>query len=249
MGRSSEKERKKSRAANARLAREAKKVNALPNPSSADPALSSAGNTAPIKPVPLGGENTSSLGDKAPIESAKPKARSQKPRVPSSIITRQNPPRSQSTSAPLPSVPQNASGALTIADSTAVTESRPLCKTALATRALFQQVRLSMDDDIEEESTESDDDSSDDLGDDNPVDGSHSDVGTGDVIFERTIHATDSNKKPTSTSTSHASGKTPQLSPNPVGNYMDENNGDDDDDDDDSESPFLSAYYPSLSWI
>ena len=82
-----------------------------------------------------------------------------------------------------------------------------------------------MDDDIEEEITESEDDESQDLGDDNPVDGSHSDVETSNVIFEQTIHATNSNKKHVSTSTSHTSRKTPQLSPNPqVGNSMDENN-------------------------
>ena len=66
-------------AANARLACEAKKVNALPNPSSEHPAYSSAGNNTPIKPAPL--------GDKAPI---KPKAHSQKPCVPSSVATRQH---------------------------------------------------------------------------------------------------------------------------------------------------------------
>ena len=76
-------------------------------------------------------------------------------------------------------MPQNALGAPTIANYTAVTETCPLHKTALATQALFQQVQLSMDDNIEEESTESED-----LGDDNPVDGSCSDVETSNVIFE-----------------------------------------------------------------
>ena len=153
--------------------------------------------------------------DKAPIESAKPKACSQKLHVPSSVATRQNPPHSQSTSAALSSMPQNSLGvpAPTIANSTAVTETCPLCKTALATRALFQQVQLSMNNDIKEESTESDDDSSEDLGNDNPADWSCSDVETSNVILEWTIHGTDPNQKPVSTSTSCTSGKTPQLSP------------------------------------
>ena len=90
-------------------------------------------------------------------------------------------------------MPQNALGAPTIANSTAVTETHPLCKTALATQALFEQVWLSTDDDTKEESTESDDDLSEDLGDNNLVDGSHSDVETSNVIFKQTIHAIDRN--------------------------------------------------------
>ena len=85
MGKSSEKQRKRLWAAKAWLACEVKKVNVLPDPSSEDPALSSAGDNAPIEPAPSGGVNAPSSGDKASIESAKPKGHSQKPRVPSSI--------------------------------------------------------------------------------------------------------------------------------------------------------------------
>ena len=241
MGKSSEKERKRLQAPNTWLAHEVKKVNVLPNPSSEDPAPFSAGDNAPIEPRPS--------GDKAPIESSKPKGHSQKLHVPSSVTPRQNPPCSQSTSAVLSSVPKNALGAPNIANSTAVTETHPLCKTSLATWALFQQVWLGMDNDVEEESAEGEDDESEDLGNDNPADGSHSDVATSNVIFERTIYATNSNKKPISTSTSHTSRKTPQLSPDPqVGNSMDENN-DNNNDNNNGESPFLSANYLGLPWI
>ena len=251
MGKSSEKQRKRLWAAKAWLACEVKKVNALPNSSSEDPALSSAGDKAPIKPAPSGGDNTASLGDKAPIKSTKPKARSKKLRVPSSVTPRQNPPCSQRTSTVLSSVPKNALGTPTIADSTAVTETCPLCKIALATQALFQQVQLGMDDNIEEESTESEDDKSEDPGDDNLVDGSHSDVETSNVIFEQTIHATNSNKKPVWTSTYLLSRKTPKLSPDPhFGNSIDENNNNNDNNNDNNgESPFLSANYLGLPWI
>ena len=79
----------------------------------------------------------------------------------------------------------------------------------------------------------------------NPVDGSGSDVETSNVIFEQIIHATNPNKKPISTSTSHTSGKTPQLSPDPqVGNSMDRN--DNSNNNNDGESPFFSANYFSL---
>ena len=143
-------------------------------------------------------------------------------------------------------MPQNALGAPTIANSTAVTETHPLCKNALATQALFEQVWLSTDDDTKKESTESDDDLSEDLGDNNLVDGSHSDIETSNVIFKQTIHATDPNKKPISASTSYTSGNMPQLSPDPqVGNSMDENNNSNNG----GESPFLNANYFSLPWI
>ena len=143
-------------------------------------------------------------------------------------------------------MPQNALGAPTIANSTAVTETHPLCKIALATQALFEQVWLSTDDDTKEESTESDDDLSEDLSDNNLVDGSHSDIETSNVIFKQTIHATNPNKKPISASTSRPSGKMPQLSPDPqVGNSMDENNSSNNG----GEFPFLNANYFSLPWI
>ena len=86
MGKSFEKEHKKVWAVNARLACEAKKAEAPLDPTSMDPAPSSAGDNTPVEPI-------------------KPKAHSWEPHVPT---TRWNPPHLQSSSATLSSVPQNA---------------------------------------------------------------------------------------------------------------------------------------------
>ena len=140
MGKSFEKEHKKVWAVNARLACEAKKAEAPLDPTSMDPAPSSAGDNTPVEPI-------------------KPKAHSWEPHVPT---TRWNPPHLQSSSATLSSVPQNVLGVPTTTNSTAVVEACPVHETTLTAHTLFQEIQQ-MDDKSEECNTETDDGSSDDL--------------------------------------------------------------------------------------
>ena len=146
MGGSAEKQRKKARAANARLAREAKRAN-------------TSSNSTPEESQPV----ASDLPD-PPTDSVK--LHLQQLRIPSSAAARHNP----STSAAArrnPSRSRSGSAAPSIGSHPSAAETRPSRKTALAAQSLPEQVQMEMDYDSKEASDsiaeiEGDDDGSSD---------------------------------------------------------------------------------------
>ena len=166
MGGSAEKQHKKARAANARLAREAKRAN-------------TSSNSTPEESQPV----TSDLPD-PPTDSVK--SHLQQLRIPSSAAPRHNPsssaaarcnpsssatarcnPSSLATARRDPSRSRSGSAAPSIGSHPSAAETRPSHKMALAAQSLLEQVQLEMDYDSKEDSDsiaeiEGDDDGSSD---------------------------------------------------------------------------------------
>ena len=189
MGRSAEKQCKKARAANARLAREAKRAN-------------TSLNSTPEESQPV----ASDLPD-PPTDSVK--SHLQQLRIPSSAAPRCNPsssatarrnPSSSAAARRDPSHSQSGSAAPSIGSHPSATETRPSGKTALAAQSLLEQVQLEMDYDSKEDSDsiaeiEGDDDGSSD-----------------GLLAESDVEiCAPSNKKSTTFSASHAPAKTTQA--------------------------------------
>ena len=199
MGGSAEKQHKKARAANARLAREAKRAN-------------TSSNSTPEESQPV----TSDLPD-PPTDSVK--SHLQQLRIPSSAAPRHNPsssaaarcnpsssatarcnPSSLATARRDPSRSRSGSAAPSIGSHLSAAETCPSHKMALAAQSLLEQVQLEMDYDSKEDSDsiaeiEGDDDGSSD-----------------GLLAESDVEiCAPSNKKSTTFSASRAPAKTTQV--------------------------------------
>ena len=175
----------------------------------------------------------------APIKFAKPDL--QQPHAPSSVVPKQNPPHSQSSSTAVSSTPGDCPG---MVNPVTITNICPPCKTALATQTLLQKVEINMNEDSEENSDRFEDEHKDpDKGFNNNL---HygSEVEVGSITFEPVSELTTTalpNKKSATTSTSHGLEKTLQAPPGPLTT--------DDDKDNDGEFSSVSLYIHVLTIV
>ena len=207
MGKAGEKERKRAAAAKAQQGHDTKRSGTSPNPTSEDPSPTTSGLPDP----------TTNSAKPHPLQSC----------APSSTSSRQNPPRSRSSSAALSSASRSNSTLPTIVDATVTKGSCQSYKTAL---------QMSGDDHSNNNSNESADDDNDDndgsnkgLSDD-PAHGSDSDIEIDDATFRATGElaiVAPSIKKPLSAFTPRKHRVLPQLPPDPP--VDDEDAGDDED--------------------
>ena len=224
MGKCVEKQHQKEQAAHAHLAREAAKAITASSSASDD-------RGPVVSDLPEDPDSVISAIPDASIKPAKPSAKPhlQQCRAPSSVVPKQNPPHTQSSSMAMSSMPEDRPGAV---NQVVVKNTRLPRKTAIAAQTLLQQVWINMDEDSEENS---EDDSSE--------------VETGSVTSELASELTTMappNKKSATTSASQ-SEKMSQVPPGP--HKINSTNLDDDGDsdtDDDGEFSSVSYIYMCL---